>query len=139
MCKVYSSLMSNALAASKNKFLNFLHKILPPKLWSLLNCILKIRCLAVVVNTNSRKGPSIKDVCSQGEGLVQCRHFVSKGFRCGRPHFLVQKTSDFSKFMLCPHGQGRDSASADVADNRGGGQFFLRFCTNVFHRRAPNW
>jgi len=26
-------------------------------------------------------------------------------FRCGRPHFLVQKTSDFSKFMVCLHRQ----------------------------------
>jgi len=25
---------------------------------------------------------------------------------CGRPPFLVQKTSDFSKFMVCPHGPG---------------------------------
>jgi len=27
-------------------------------------------------------------------------------FRCGRPQFLVQKTSNFSKFMVSPHGQG---------------------------------
>jgi len=26
-------------------------------------------------------------------------------FRCGRPYFLVQKISDFSKFMVCPRGQ----------------------------------
>jgi len=25
----------------------------------------------------------------------------------GRPYFLVQKTSDFSKFKVCPHGQGK--------------------------------
>jgi len=25
-----------------------------------------------------------------------------------RPHFLVQKTPDFLKFMVCPHGQGRE-------------------------------
>jgi len=24
-------------------------------------------------------------------------------FRCGRPHILVTKTSDFSKFMACQH------------------------------------
>jgi len=23
-------------------------------------------------------------------------------FRCGRPYFLVEKTSDISKFMVCP-------------------------------------
>jgi len=27
-------------------------------------------------------------------------------FRCKRTHFLVQKTSDFSKFMVYPQGQG---------------------------------
>jgi len=27
-------------------------------------------------------------------------------FRCGRPHFFGAKTSDFSKFIVCPHGQG---------------------------------
>jgi len=29
-----------------------------------------------------------------------------RGFRWGRPHFLAQKTPEFSKFMVCPHGQG---------------------------------
>jgi len=27
-------------------------------------------------------------------------------FRCRRPHFFVQTTSNFLKFMLCPHEQG---------------------------------
>jgi len=31
-----------------------------------------------------------------GEGVVQCGNFLDKG----RPHFLAQKTSDFSKFMV---------------------------------------
>jgi len=26
-------------------------------------------------------------------------------FKCKRPHFLVQKASEFSKFIVCPHGQ----------------------------------
>jgi len=46
---------------------------------------------------------------SRGRRFVQCGHFMKKGegiFRCGRPHLLMQKTSDFSKFMVCPHGQG---------------------------------
>jgi len=34
----------------------------------------------------------------------------------GRPHFLVQKTSDFSKFMVCSRGQG------------GRSQFFAILC-----------
>jgi len=42
-------------------------------------------------------------------GFVQCVHFPGKGkgvFRCEGPHFLVQKSSDFSKFMVCPHRHG---------------------------------
>jgi len=42
-------------------------------------------------------------------GSVQCGHFADKGegvfFKCGRPHFLLQKKSDISKFIMCPHGQ----------------------------------
>jgi len=36
------------------------------------------------------------------------RTFFGQGevFKCGRPHFLAQKTKDFSKFMVCPHEQG---------------------------------
>jgi len=42
-----------------------------------------------------RRGCPVRAFCGQ------------KGFfRCGRPHFLVQKTSDFSKIMACPHGHG---------------------------------
>jgi len=56
--------------------------------------------------------PSIKDVRSQEEGwFVHFGNFAYKGrgdfFRCGRPHFLEQKTLDVLKFMVCPHGQGR--------------------------------
>jgi len=48
---------------------------------------------------------SIKDVRSQeGWGFVQCAHFSEKGgeglFKCGRVHFLVQETSDFSIFSF---------------------------------------
>jgi len=58
-----------------------------------------------------REGPSIKDVCSQGmEGGL---------FRCGRPHFLMQKTADFSKFYVCPHGQG----GLTQCGQGGGGEF----------------
>jgi len=34
-----------------------------------------------------------------GGGVLQMR-------TCGRPHFFAQTTSDFLKFMMCPHGQG---------------------------------
>jgi len=43
-----------------------------------------------------------------GWGLSIAEFFGQGGFfKCGRPHFLMQKTSDFSKFMVCPHGQGQ--------------------------------
>jgi len=82
------------------------------------------------------KGPCIKNVRSQeGEGFVQCGHFSDKRgfFRCGRPHFLVQKTSDFLKFMVCPHGQGGKGLSqcGRFADKGGGGQFWA----DVFYGR----
>jgi len=55
------------------------------------------------------KGLSIKDIRSRGD-FVQCGHFADKEgggfFRCRRPHFLVQKTSNFVKFMVCSQGQG---------------------------------
>jgi len=43
---------------------------------------------------------------SGGRGVCPVRTRGEGFFRCGRPHFLVQKTLDFSKFMVCPHGQG---------------------------------
>jgi len=51
---------------------------------------------------------SIKDVRivrSQGGSgfVVQCGQ--GEFFRCGRPRFLEQKTSLFSKYVVCPHGQ----------------------------------
>jgi len=56
-----------------------------------------------------------------GGGVVQCEHFSDKRafFRYGRPHFLVQNTSDFSKFMVCLHEQR--------------GINFLRFCAVVLY------
>jgi len=51
-----------------------------------------------------------KHMRSAGKGVAQCRHFSDRElFRCGRPHFLLQKpTSNFSKFIVCPHGQEED-------------------------------
>jgi len=43
-------------------------------------------------------------------------------FRCGRPHFLMQSL-DFSKFMVCLHGQG-------------GGVNFSRFCAGVLYGQS---
>jgi len=63
------------------------------------------------------------------EEFVQCEHFSDKGEgvfrRYGRPPF-----KDFSKFMVCPHGQGCVSyASADIL--RIGGDNFSLFCADV--------
>jgi len=52
----------------------------------------------VIKSQNWYKRLSIKDHRSQGE--------EGWFFRCGRPHFFVQKTSEFSKFMVCTHGTG---------------------------------
>jgi len=42
-------------------------------------------------------------------------------FLCGRQHFLVQKSSKFSKFMVCSHGQGGLSQCGHLADKGEGG------------------
>jgi len=40
----------------------------------------------------------VRTICEQGEEVIQM----------WTPHFLAQKNSNFSKFMVCPHGQGRE-------------------------------
>jgi len=41
----------------------------------------------------------------------------------------MQKTADFLKFMVCPHGQGgKGLASADILRSREKGVIFSRFC-----------
>jgi len=42
----------------------------------------------------------------RGRGLSSADKEGEGSFRSGRPHFFCNKTSDFSKFMVCPHGQG---------------------------------
>jgi len=66
--------------------------------------------------------PFIKDVHSK-EGL-----YNKKGefFRCECPHLLVQKTLDFSKFMVCPHGQG--GRGVEPVQTRERGHFFAILC-----------
>jgi len=60
------------------------------------------------------KGLYIKDVRSR-EVCPVWRTFCGRGFfRCGRLHFLVQKTSDFSKFMICTDIRTRGLSRADV-------------------------
>jgi len=54
------------------------------------------------------KGSSIKDVRNQGEGVCPVQNFADKGGSSDVDicTFLPQKTLDFWKFMVCPHGQG---------------------------------
>jgi len=50
--------------------------------------------------------------------VVKCGRFADKVggvFKCRRPHFLVQKTLDFSELMVCLHGQ-RVSQCGHFAD-----------------------
>jgi len=62
--------------------------------------------------------------CRQGEGF----------FWCKRPHFLVQKLLDFSKLMVCPHGQGkRGMSQCGHFSDKGRGQFFSWLCVDVFY------
>jgi len=52
-------------------------------------------------------------------------------FKCGRPHFLAQKTLYFSKFTVCPHGQGGEAgfeAVGTFCGQGGGGQFIAILC-----------
>jgi len=56
--------------------------------------------MAMVIR-NYSKGLSIKDVRTQGGGVVQCGHFVDKGVLQMRMSALFgAKTSDFLKFMV---------------------------------------
>jgi len=46
------------------------------------------------------------------------------------------KTSDFSKFMVCLHGQGGDGVDQVLTFcGQGGGVNFLQFCADVFYGR----
>jgi len=81
-----------------------------------------------------RKGPSIKKVRSQG-GLSSADILQTRWrgfFKCGRLHFLAQKTSEFSIFLVCPHGQGGLSQCG-----QGGGEFFAILCGRLLWT-APN-
>jgi len=68
-----------------------------------------------------RKGSSlsIKDVRFRGWSRADKEE--EDILRCERPHFLVQKTSVFSWFMVCPHRQGGggcSSADKTKSENR---------------------
>jgi len=67
-----------------------------------------------------------------------CEQWRRGFFRCGRPHFLAQKTSDFSKFMVCSHEQGeREVELVRIFCGQEGGVNFLRFCADGSLWTAP--
>jgi len=74
------------------------------------------------------KGPSINDVHSQGGCGVCPVRTRGKGLLQMRISTLLeQKTLDFSKFLMCLHGQEREGVEP-VRTRGGGGQFFASLC-----------
>jgi len=59
-------------------------------------------------------------------------------FKCERPHFLVQKTLDFAKFMVCPQSawkKGEELIQCGNFADKGVGVNFSRFCADVLYGR----
>jgi len=88
---------------------------------------IKIKFNSYGSTTFRSKGPSIKDVRSQGRegGLSSANIFRIRGgrlFRCGRPHVFAQKTSDFLN-LWC------------IRADKGEGDQFSQFCADVFYGR----
>jgi len=82
------------------------------------------------------KGPFIKDVRSQWREKgcpVRADVFQTRGILQTRTSalFCAQKTWGFSKFMVCPHGQGR----VEPVRTRGEEINFSRFFADVFYGR----
>jgi len=76
-------------------------------------------------------GLSIKNVCSQEEGVVQFEQEVRGVLQMRTFVFWGAKTLDFSKFMVYPHGQGvlRQCGHFSVKEK---GVNFSRFCATSF-------
>jgi len=116
----------------KNRRLNFV--TVPVRTLNFINSSQYIvQCDAKWRSYLFHKRPSIKDVRSQG--FVQCGHFADKGggkvLQMRTSARFGTKTSDFSKFMVCPHGQGGLSQCGHFSDKRGGGQFFEILCVRL--------
>jgi len=78
-------------------------------------------------------GLSIKEVRSQREGVCPVRTRGRGFFRSGRPQFLVQKASNFSKFLVCPHGQkGKGVDPVRIFCRQGEESMFLNFLRTSF-------
>jgi len=67
---------------------------------------------------------------------VQCGHIADKvGSSDAKSAFWLHKSSDFSKFMVCPHGQGGREVEPmrTFCGQRGRGIIFSRFCADIFY------
>jgi len=81
--------------------------------------------LFIISMQYTAKRPFIQNVCNQGGWVSSADIFRTKEFfRCGRPHFFVQKTSEFSKFIVYPHGKGGSEPVRTRGERR---SFFSRF------------
>jgi len=83
------------------------------------------------------KGVSIKNV---PRGLFSAYILPTRVegvfFRCGRPHFLVKKTSETAKFMISAPTRGeRGLSQCGNFTDKGGGVDFSEFCVDVFYGR----
>jgi len=75
-----------------------------------------------------------------GRGLSSCEHFSDKGkgfFRCGHPHFLVQKTSGFRNLWCVRTVKERGGLSQcrHFAD-KGEGVNFSQFFADIFYGQS---
>jgi len=75
---------------------------------------------------------SIKDVRGQGGRGLSSADILRTDMDVRS--FWCKKTSDLSKFMVCPHEQGGLKQCGHFADKREGVNF-SRFCADVFYRR----
>jgi len=81
---------------------------------------------------------SIKDVRSQEGGEVEVYSadilWTRRGFtlQMRTSAFFGAKTLDFSKFIVCPHGQ----EGSELGRSRGKGSIFRDFFANVFYGQS---
>jgi len=88
-------------------------------------------CTQTSENKLLNKRLSMKYVCVEDvrRGLSSADILWTKGFLHKRTsHFLVQKTSDFSKFIVCPNGQGEVEPVRTFCRQRERGQSFVVWC-----------
>jgi len=94
----------------------------------------------IALKCNTIRGRPKKTFAVRGERVCLVLIFFGQRgrgfFKCGHPHVLVQKTTIFSKFMVCPHGQGgREVEPVRIFFGQGGRVYFLQFCADVFYGR----